>query len=54
MLVHNVLSEDECNAIINYAPRAVEFYKDTVNFTTSPNDTRRQDTQYDPYFVFES
>jgi hypothetical protein len=54
MLVHDVMSEDECNAIIKYAPRAVEFYKDTANFTKSPNDINRQDTQYDPYFVFET
>lgn len=54
MLTHNALSKEECDAIIKYVPRAQEFYKNSQEYTTSPNDTRRQDTQYDPYYIFQA
>lgn len=54
MLVHDALSKEECDSIIKHTPSAEEFYKNSPEFTTSPNDIQRQDTQYDPYFVFQA
>ena len=54
MLAHDALTKEECDSIIKHTPRAQQFYKDSVEFTTSPNDIQRQDTQYDPYFVFQA